>query len=112
MSSVFAAAERDALGIDVRTTRHIHADVLNACERAAARGLATQGTSADAPAPSDKVTTTRLIPAPGLDAARLRVARAAVADISPTQTAAAAAAEAKACEDAAALWFQSRTRHQ
>jgi hypothetical protein len=45
--------ERDTLGMDANLPRCLHADVLEACDRALERSLAAQARSADAPRPPD-----------------------------------------------------------
>jgi hypothetical protein len=50
---LLARVERDTLGLDASLPRCLHADVLEACDRALERSLAAQARSADAPRAPD-----------------------------------------------------------
>ncbi len=91
LERALVSAERDTLGVDALRPRRIHAEVLDACERALSKFYTLQGQSAEAPrAPeaTHKVpdaTHPRTTPAAiTIRQSALAAARAAVEDLAPT----------------------------
>jgi hypothetical protein len=104
--------ERDTLGLDALTPRCLHADVLEACERALERSIAAQCRSADAPRspetpPPVAPALAHLALAPPLTAASLAVARAiALEYLASAPPATGSEEERRAIKEAERAWLR------